>query len=248
MEAALPYGGGNVELKFLLLPETDDPDTFVRSRGADAFRALAATAVSLPEFLVKELDARVDFGTAGGRARFDAVAKPLLRRLPEGSYRETTLEMLRSAMGLSREVFEHLLGDAAPPVVAKPMPSGGVKRRTAVQKVINLALHYPHAAAPLAAPEQLATLNQPGSDVLRRVFATAAALGDANAARLLENLRDDPDFQHLERIGAEPPLGIEDEGAAFKELEESLQHLRRDADKDANVQRIRAHRPGAGPE
>jgi len=127
-------------------------------------------------------------------------------------------------------------------------PSGGVKRRTAVQKVINLALHYPHAAAQLAAPEQLAALNQPGSDVLRRVFATAAALGDANAALLLENLRDDPDFLHLERIGAEPPLGIEDEGAAFKELEESLQHLRRDADKDANVQRIRAHRPGAGPE
>jgi DNA primase len=248
MEAALPYGGGNVELKFLLLPEKDDPDTFVRSRGADAFRALAATAVSLPEFLVRELDARVDFKNAGGRARFDAVAKPLLRRLPEGSYRETTLEALRGAMGLSREVFEHLLGDAAPPVVAKPTPSGGVKRRTAVQKVINLALHYPHAAAQLASPEQLATLNQPGSDVLRRVFATAAALGDANAARLLENLRDDPDFQHLERIGAEPPLGIEDEGAAFKELEESLQHLRRDADKDANVQRIRAHRPGAGLE
>ena len=102
LEAALPYGGGNVELKFLLLPEKDDPDTFVRSRGADAFRTLAATAVPLPEFLVKELDARVDFGNAGGRARFDAVAKPLLRRLPEGSYRETTLEMLRGAMGLSR--------------------------------------------------------------------------------------------------------------------------------------------------
>jgi DNA primase len=247
MEAALPYGGGNVELKFLLLPESDDPDTFVRSRGADAFRALAATAVSLPEFLVKELDARVDFGNAGGRARFDAVAKPLLRRLPEGSYREATLEMLRGAMGMSREVFEHLLGDAAPPVVAKPMPSGGVKRRTAVQKVINLALHYPQAAAQLAAPEQLASLSQPGSDVLRRVFATAAALGDANAARLLENLRDDPDFQHLERIGAEPPLGIEDEAAALSELKESLQTLRLEADKLASVERIRAHRPGAGP-
>ena len=252
MEAALPYGGGNVELKFLLLPEGDDPDTFVRSRGAEAFRTLAASAVSLPEFLIRELDARVDFGNpgGGGRARFDAVAKPLLRRLPDGSYRETIVEMLREVMRLPRPNFEQLLGDAAPTAVAKPVPSpsGGVKRRTAVQKVINLALHYPHAAAQLASPERLASLNQPGSDVLRRVFATAAALGDANVARLLENLRDDPDFQHLERIGAEPPLGIEDEGAAFKELEESLQHLRRDADKDANVQRIRAHRPGAGTE
>jgi DNA primase len=248
MEAALPYGGGNVELKFLLLPDGDDPDTFVRSRGADAFRVLAAGAVSLPEFLVKELDARVDFASAGGRARFDAVAKPLLRRLPEGSYRETTLEMLRAVMGLSREVFEHLLGDAAPPVIEKPVHSVGTKRRTVVQKVINLALHYPRAAAQVADAGQLAVLSQPGSDVLRRVFETAAALGDVNAATLLENLRDDPDFMHLERIGAEPPLGIEDENAALSELKESLQNLARDADKEANVQRIRAHRPGVGPE
>src|SRR5262249_37252870 len=118
MEAALPYGGGIVELKFLLLPEKDDPDTFVRSNGADAFRELAAGAVSLPEFLVKELNERVDFGSAGGRARFDATAKPLLKRLPEGSYRETTLEALRGVMGLSREVFDHLMHDAAPAVVA----------------------------------------------------------------------------------------------------------------------------------
>ncbi len=130
MEAALPYGGGNVELKFLLLPEGDDPDTFVRSRGADAFRGLAATAVSLPEFLVKELDARVDFGNAGGRARFDAVAKPLLRRLPEGSYRETTLEMLRGADGhVARDFREPVSTDAPPPVVERPMPSQRRKAR-----------------------------------------------------------------------------------------------------------------------
>src|SRR5262245_36960582 len=96
MEAALPFGGGMVDLRFLLLPEKDDPDTYVRANGADAFRALADTAISLPEFLVDELDARIDFSSPGGRARFDASAKPLLRRLPEGSYRETILEMLRA--------------------------------------------------------------------------------------------------------------------------------------------------------
>ena len=65
METALPFGGGTVELKFLLLPEKDDPDTFVRSHGADAFRALAEQAAPLPDFLVKELDARVDFANRG---------------------------------------------------------------------------------------------------------------------------------------------------------------------------------------
>jgi DNA primase len=244
METALPYGGGAVELKFLLLPENDDPDTFVRSHGADAFRALAAGALSLPDFFVKELDERVDFGNAGGRARFDAAAKPLLRRLPEGSYRETTLDALRGKMGLSKDVFDHLMVDAPPPVVVRPSQPGGAKRRTVVQKVINLALHYPRAAALVADAERLAVLNQPGADLLRRVFAAAAQLRDANTALLLENLRDDPDLQYLERIVAEPPLGIEDEGAAATELKESLDNLLKDALKTANVERIRA---GLGP-
>ena len=93
---------------------------------------------------------RVDFGNAGGRARFDAVAKPLLRRLPHGSYRETTLELLRGVMGLSRDVFVQLLEDAPPPVVAKASHAATGKRKTVVQKVINLALHYPRAAARVA--------------------------------------------------------------------------------------------------
>jgi DNA primase len=248
MENALPYGGGMVELKFLLLPEKDDPDTFVRSHGADAFNALAGTAASLPDFLVKELDERVDFGNAGGRARFDAVAKPLLRRLPEGSYRETTLEMLRGEMGLTRDVFDHLMADAPAATIAKPTQPASSKRKTAVQKLINLALHYPRAAAQVADPELLADLNQPGADVLRRVFDAAVRLGEANTALLLENLRGDPDFQHLERIGAEPPLGIEDEGAAAAELKESLDKLRMDALKTAKGEEIRAHQFGVGPD
>ncbi|HUQ52969.1 MAG TPA: DNA primase, partial [Gammaproteobacteria bacterium] len=63
LETALPYGGGTFELKFLLLPESDDPDSFVRSKGPDAFRALAETAAPLSDFLVKELTARVDLNS-----------------------------------------------------------------------------------------------------------------------------------------------------------------------------------------
>ena len=247
METALPYGGGTVELRFLLLPETDDPDTFVRSRGADAFRAMAAEAAPLSDFLVKELAERVDFGTVDGRSRFEAIAKPLLKRLPEGTYRAAVMDAFGTALHLAPAVLDQLMADreAAPPIKT-PMP--GIKRKTVVQKVVNLALHYPRAAAQVADAELLALLTQPGADLLRRVFAAAVRLGDANTARLLENLRGDPDLQYLERIVAEPPLGIDDETAAAAELKESLENLRNDARKSANVERIRAHRPGAGNE
>jgi DNA primase len=247
METALQFGGGNVDIRFLLLPEKDDPDTFVRSQGPEAFRALAASAVALPDFFVDELDKRVDFKSTGGRGRFDVTAKPLLKRLPEGSYRETILDALRAKMNLSADVFEKLMEDTPAFVVQRPTQTVGGKRKTVVQKVINLALHYPGAAARTADSQRLASLTQPGADLLRRVFTAAAEMADGSTARVLETLRDDPDFQYLERIVAEPPLAIETEEDAAKELAASLEHLSEDAKRAADVARIiSGNRPGTG--
>jgi cytochrome oxidase Cu insertion factor (SCO1/SenC/PrrC family) len=119
METALPFGGGNVDIRFLLLPEKDDPDTFVPTQGADAFRALAAGAIALPDFFVDELDKRVDFKSTGGRGRFDVSAKPLLRRLPEGRYREAILDALRGKISIVSFVFTRC--DTICPVISMKM-------------------------------------------------------------------------------------------------------------------------------
>jgi len=249
LETALPYGGGTLELKFLLLPEGDDPDSFVRTKGPDAFRALAEKAAPLSDFLVNELSTRVDFGSVDGRSRFQAIAKPLLKRLPEGTYRAAVMDAFAATLRLAPDVLDSLMSEDQEPARAplRPAHAGG-KRKTVVQKVINLALHYPGAAARTADSQLLASLNQPGTDLLRRVFAAAAEITDVSTARVLETLRDDPDFQYLERIVAEPPLAIDTEEDAAKELAASLEHLTEDAKRAANVARIiSGNKPGTGP-
>src|SRR6185503_17803406 len=140
LETALPYGGGTLELKFLLLPEGDDPDSFVRTNGADAFRALADKAAPLSDFLVNELSARVDMGSVDGRSRFQAIAKPLLKRLPEGTYRAAVMDAFATALRLKPDVLDELMSDGKePPRAAERVMQGGAKRKTVVQKVINLA-------------------------------------------------------------------------------------------------------------
>src|SRR5215471_1793507 len=244
METALPYGGGTVEIKFLLLPEGDDPDTFVRAQGADAFRALAAEAAPLSDFLVRELATRVDFATVDGRSRFEAIAKPLLKRLPEGTYRAAVMDAFGAQLHLAPTVLAEMMSDR--PAVTSPTPVAGVKgRKTLVQKVINLALHYPEAAAKAAAADALVALNQPGADLLRRVLATAQRLANANTARLLENLRDDPDLAYLERIVAEPPL--DDEHAALSVLEDALDRMAKEAKKTDALIALRSYKPGGTP-
>ena len=249
LETALPYGGGTLELKFLLLPEGDDPDSFVRTKGPDAFRALAEKAAPLSDFLVNELSTRIDFGSVDGRSRFQAIAKPLLKRLPEGTYRAAVMDAFAATLRLAPDVLDSLMSDDQEPARAPSRTAhAGGKRKTVVQKVINLALHYPGAAARTGDSQRLASLNQPGTDLLRRVFAAAVEIADGSTARVLEILRDDPDFQYLERIVAEPPLAIDTEEDAAKELAASLEHLTEDAKRAANVARIiSGNKPGTGP-
>jgi DNA primase len=243
LETALPYGGGTLELKFLLLPEGDDPDSFVRAQGADAFRALAAQAAPLSDFLVKELTARVDLGTVDGRSRFQAIAKPLLKRLPEGTYRAAVMDALGLAMHLAPDVLNELMSDR-PAAAAPLLPRATGKRKTAMQRVISLALHYPAATAEIVEPERLTALNQPGAELLRRVLALAARVPRPTTAQLIESLRDDPDHKHLEKLVADVP--IDGPEAAPGILNDALDRMLKEADKIRTIQALTDQRRAPG--
>jgi DNA primase len=244
LETALPYGGGTVELKFLLLPEKDDPDTFVRSQGADAFRALAEGAAPLSDFLVKELARRVDFGSVDGRSRFQAIAKPLLKRLPEGVYRRAVMQAFGEELRIPSDVLDQLMSDR-PAVAREPAAArdaGRGKRKTRVQKAITLALHYPSAAAKVDGLDRLAGLNQPGAHLLLRVLETARRLPDVTTATLLSNLRDDPDAHYLDRLVVDEPLDEQD--AAPQVLNGILDLMVQEAARTEVAQAVRSRERG----
>jgi DNA primase len=241
LETALPYGGGTLELKFLLLPEGDDPDSFVRSQGPDAFRALAEKAHPLSDFLVKELATRVDLKTVDGRSRFQAVAKPLLKRLPEGTYRAAVMDAFGSELRLKPDVLNQMMSDEAPAAPPpRPILAGG-KRKTRVQHVISLALHYPQAAARLEETDSLEQLTQPGADLLREILALARSLPAPTTAQLLEHFRDDPNLKHLEKLVAEEPLDGPE--AAQQVLSDTLALLIEESRKSRAAAAVLSHKP-----
>ena len=70
------------EVSFLFLPEGEDPDSFIRVHGREAFiRLLDAETVPLSAFLVRELARDRKLETQEGRAAFLKAAKPLLDRI-----------------------------------------------------------------------------------------------------------------------------------------------------------------------
>jgi DNA primase len=81
LEVSLPVLADGKAVSFLFLPPEDDPDTFVRREGREAFRKAAAGAKPLSQFLFAELASQVDMATEEGRARFVAQVRPLLAQI-----------------------------------------------------------------------------------------------------------------------------------------------------------------------
>ncbi|WP_324779385.1 DNA primase [Thiobacillus sedimenti] len=70
------------EVSFLFLPEGEDPDSYIRTHGRDAFlRLLDAEALPLSAFLVRELARDRKLDTQEGQAGLIKEAKPLLDRI-----------------------------------------------------------------------------------------------------------------------------------------------------------------------
>jgi hypothetical protein len=63
------------QVRFLFLPEAQDPDTMVQAEGADAFESRLASALPLSDYLIRELSSRTDVASVDGRAKLVELAR-----------------------------------------------------------------------------------------------------------------------------------------------------------------------------
>lgn len=68
------------QLRFMFLPDGEDPDTLVRKEGKAAFEARMEQAQPLSTFLFNSLMPQVDLSTPDGRAQLSTLALPLISR------------------------------------------------------------------------------------------------------------------------------------------------------------------------
>ena len=85
----------------LILPEGLDPADFVDTRGGDALRELAATAVPLVEYMVRRTVGRHDLTTIEGQSAAVAAAVPLLERLGDPVRQSEYAHLLAELAGVS---------------------------------------------------------------------------------------------------------------------------------------------------
>ncbi|MCQ4348926.1 DNA primase [Pseudomonas stutzeri] len=102
LESCLPNLQDGRRVRFLFLPEGEDPDSLVRKEGADAFRArLAQQTEPLAEYFFRHLAEEADPRTLEGKAHLATLAAPLLERIPGANLRALMRQRLGEITGLS---------------------------------------------------------------------------------------------------------------------------------------------------
>lgn len=217
LENSLPQLREGRQIRFVFLPQGQDPDSFVAGQGARAFEKALDAAMPLSEFLVDELSSQVDLDSVDGRARLAELARPHLSKIPSGVYKELLVERLADAVGLPAAKLESLLrqnGEAP----RRRRGGAGTRMRSRIRqgtkpsimrRAITLLLQQPEAAL-RADPGVLEGVDKPGSELLKALIETVHAEPNLSTAGLLERFRNHEEGRHLGRLAAEELPGDED--------------------------------------
>jgi DNA primase len=109
LEVSLPLAPDHKPIRFLFLPDGEDPDTYVRKHGKDAFEQRVGEAETLSQFLLGQLRADADMASPEGRARLVSAAKPHIQKIAAPALRVQLVNAIGELARVSEPDIQRLM-------------------------------------------------------------------------------------------------------------------------------------------
>lgn len=226
LEAALPVLSDGREVRFIFLPQEEDPDSLVRKQGKEAFNAYLDSAMPLSDFFFNQLSQNLSLETPDGRARLASLATPLLEKMPLGVFRTLMLDELAKKTRLSISSVQKIV-PAKPELPSyRPVETSSTARKTPVRLGLTLLIQYPHLVQYIENKAIFKEVVVAGIELFAAVVDYLQTHTKQTTASLLEHWRDQTEGRYLERLAVEelmtPETGVQ---AEFKGILLYLQKL-----------------------
>ncbi|PVV13705.1 MAG: DNA primase [gamma proteobacterium symbiont of Ctena orbiculata] len=198
----LPLMRDGREVKFLFLPQGEDPDTQIRKEGSSAFSQRIEQAQPLSKFLFQHLTDQVQMESIDGRAKLAQLASPLLEKLPSGVFRRMMFQHLEELVGLKGGHLDKGGQQTNQAVHRRGMGHSEKQQRpTPIRMAIALLLDSPHLfAIAESVDNEWQNWNAPGISILKQLLEIIRSQPTLNKAALLERWRDTEHFNHLNKL------------------------------------------------
>ena len=198
MENALPLIRDGFSLKFVFIPDGEDPDSLIREQGQQAFEALLDHAMPLSKFIFdKFLEDNPVSSTEAKVALIDKL-QPYIQKMPDSILRNAMIDEMASRFSVTSEkrMIELRKLNASP---EKKMSQKRTKV-TPVRLALALLLEHPHIANSLGELSVLQPLTAPGIPLLIQVLSVCQKNPDIKSPQLLEYFRGTEQGSQLAKL------------------------------------------------
>lgn len=207
LETSLTEVKDGRQVRFLFLPDGEDPDTLIRKEGSTHFQQRIDNATPLSEYMQSHLSEQCELDSIDGKAKLASLAKPLIQRVADPIFRELLEQQIQQAVGTS----QNLVAKSQPQNINRGKTvSSRPKPITPMRKTIGLLIQHPQFHSKLENWQSLTNCQDAGGDLLLQLLELLHQQPHLTTASLLEHWREKPSYQHLMTL-ANWQHGIPDE-------------------------------------
>ncbi|MDY7035858.1 MAG: DNA primase [Thermodesulfobacteriota bacterium] len=220
--------------KVVVLPEREDPDSFINKNGLDGFLDLLNEAVPMFDFY---LDQKLAHVTNGIEGQIDILKEilPVLSELNNVAHRSFYIRRLSEKMGIPEsalltelrkwEAHHSLVGDDRS---LRDELSSSKAKNMDEQHLLNLIIHYPHTMEALMNHGCKVLLSD---SVIMGIFDSMCDIynkeGETKPSDILAGLQEDSARERFREVMMSPPIYPREKvDQAVKEFEEKIQKLK----------------------
>ena len=208
LENSLSHLKDGRQIKFVFLPDGEDPDSYIRKNSTGNFEKLLNNGTDLSDFMIQRTSEDIDLKSVDGKARLAERIKPLINRMPRGIFKELIIEKLSALVGLSAKKLEQSISEDKITNKRKSSFNYAPRRKnintkkdspSVIKKSISLILNYPEAVKEISNIE-FVNYEKPGIKILINLIKNITDEPNMNTAALIERWREDDEGKYLSKL------------------------------------------------
>ena len=224
LKTSLPAITAGLLIKFLILPNGEDPDTLIKSESVKSFSKRINDAQTLSSFLFDHIKAQVPFNTIEGKTLFLEKTAELINLVTYPTYRQQLIEGVAQEVGQKIDQVEKALAQNPPNELQvseenlswsdqsfqkKIIPSSVSSMKSLMSRMISCVINYPSIVNETESSSVIEERARrlPNSDVLVELIRYSQVETDLSKDALLMPYKSKPRiFSRLEELSVLEPF------------------------------------------
>jgi DNA primase len=197
LQVTLPIMHDGVQVRFMFLPDGEDPDSLVRAEGKEKFEERMLRASTIADFFFQTLTTQADINSTDGRARYVKLANDLIKQIPAGVFHEMMLDELSRRARIDIKKINPTAARPAAALQRRAAPLAA-KQPSPLRLAMTLLIQQPSLVGLISEP--LPVLDMSGFELLTEIIALAEQNPSLSAGALIERFRGRDEWEMLNKL------------------------------------------------